>query len=301
MTNKNLVLMAIAAGKPVNEAASFPLYTGVLSGKIISINPNKKELEAIYGHPFEKEPEYLGVDPQTGIKRLRIDLIVKTIPEKCNGVDTIVRISTWVSEATQYNADKTKVKVINPYGQTAWLTKEEYKEKRLPEGIPASMFVMEDPRPCLIGEERLSRIIQAAVNIPRVVADFSTGELIKDKASAQCRLDSLKEIFKGNFAELRSILPVMKVFKMGAGVRTTDDNRTYQDWFLDYPMKGGVRDMKFYETALKRAKDNGAYPHTDFGEAPFEFQEYKPIPTDLKKVEEVPVNVGMVDDVEEGW
>ena len=66
-------------------------------------------------------------------------------------------------------------------------------------------------------------------------------------------------------------------------------------------MKGGVRDMKFYEAALKKSKDNGAYPNTDFGVAPFDPQEYKPTPTNLKKVEEVPVEVGITEDIEEGW
>lgn len=302
--NKNeLVLMAIATGKPVTEGNSFPVYTGVVPMKIIAINPNKKELEAIYGRPFENDPEYIGVDPKTGIKRLRIDFIGKTIPEKCNGVEMITRITTWLNDAVQYNADKTKVKVINPYGQTAWLTKEEFKEKRLPDGIPASLFLMEDPRPCLIGEERLMKIIQAAVNIPRVVADFATGELIKNKADASCRFDTIKDMVgKGNIAELKSTIPAMKLFKMGAGARITDDNRIYQDWFLDYPMKGGVNDMKYYDAALKRAKSNGGYANTNFGKMPYEVQEYVVKPTNLKAaVADIPVAVGMDEDIEADW
>ena len=303
MNKKNLVLMAIAAGKPVANGNSFPVYTGVMPMKVVAVNPTKKELEALYSRAFDKEPEYLRVDPKTGVKSMRVDFICKTESEKCNGVDMLTRISMWVNDAIQYNADKSKVKVINPYGQTTWLTKDEFKEKRLPDNIPASLFLMEDPRPCLIGEERLMKFVQASVNIPRVVADFATGELIKDKASANCRFDTLKDmISKGNFTELKSIVPAMKLFKMGAGARTTDDNRTYQDWFLDYPMKGGVNDMKYYDAALKKAKANGAYANTNFGNMPYEVKEYVAQPTDLKAIaSDIPGAIGIADDVDADW
>ena len=281
--NNNITLMALATGKPVSENNNFP---------------DKKELEKIYGRTFEKEPEYLTVDPKTGVKRLRVDFIIQTIPDKCNGIDMLNRVSIWLWDAPQYKADKSKVKVSNAYGQFTWMTKEELKAGILPEGVLPQFFVMDDVRPAFLGEERIVNFLRAAINIPSVIKDFSSGELIADKSLANVRLDTMKVmVTKGDVTELKKALPLMKTFKLGAGARSTDDNRIYQDWFIDYPMKGGLNDMQYYAAKVKKAQDNGAYPNTNFGESPFTPKVFEVTPTILKSTEnDIPVEVGMDED-----
>lgn len=291
--NKNLVLMAIAAGNPVSEGKAFPVYTGVPMIKIIAINPNKKELEAIYGRTFDAEPVYFEKD-KAGIDRLRLDFIVQTIPDKSNGVELISRITYWINNATHYNGDKTGIEVLNAFGQSTWMTKEQFQNKVLPDGVKPHLFLMEGVRPAYMGERRVIDLLRAAVNIPRV-SNFETGEIIADKNSALCSLDTIKDmVTKGNVTELKKVLPAMKPFKMGAGARTTDNNRTYQDWFVDYPMKGGVSDMKFYDNRVKASKDRGGYANTDFGKMPYKFEEYVAQPTDLKAVMADPMDIPVV-------
>lgn len=277
--------MPIATGKPINEVYVRQLYTGVLPVKVIAINPTKKELDKIYGRELPgEEPVYFTKDQDGVSHRLRIDFIIRTIAEQCNGIDLISRVSFTLRDAIQIKADKTKFKASNKYNQVTWLTKEEFKEGRIPENVKPYFFLLEEVRPMFVGEENLMKFIAAAVNIPNVVANFSSGELIADKSEAECRLDSMKEmVTTGNISELKKLLPVFKAFKLGAGVRTSDDNRTYQDWFIEYPMKFGTRDYQYYASQLDKVRKNGRYSNTDFGVMPFAPTLYTVSPSEIKK------------------
>ncbi len=272
--------MALASGKEVVEGGmSFPVYTGIFPIKVIAVNPTKKELEDIYGRPFKEDPVYHVVDPTTSTQRTLVSFVVRTIPEKCGGKDIIFSpIRIWVNDAFRYKTDKTKVQVCNPYGEFTWLTKEELDTNTKPTD---TIFLMEDVRRAYIGEERLLSFLRAALNIPRVENPM-TGEVIADKMTAVCRLDTMEKLVKtGDVTEIKKALVAMKMFKMGAGARTTDDNRTYQDWFIDYPMKGGVTDYKWYDNRVRDAKERGGYANTDFGVMPYDIQEYKVKPTEM--------------------
>lgn len=296
--------MAIATGKPVNDAPIRQLYTGVLPLQILAINPNKKELEKIYGRELPgDDPIYFTKDQDGVSHRLRIEFIVKTLPDKCNGIDMIGRISFNLRDSIQLKADKTKFKASNKYNQVLWLTKEEYKEGKLPDNIKPHFFLLEGVRPMYVGEENLMRFIAAAVNIPNVVADFTSGELIPDKSEAECRFDSMKEmVTTGNITELKRLFPAFKAFKMGAGVRTADDNRTYQDWFIEYPMKFGTRDLKYYAANLDRVRKSGRYASTNFGEMPFTPSVYtiapSATPTASNEIPEPKVPVSTADELD---
>ena len=51
------------------------------------------------------------------------------------------------------NRDKTKVQVINAYGDTGWLTAEQWKAKELPEYMVKNGYLTEGMRPAYVGEE----------------------------------------------------------------------------------------------------------------------------------------------------
>jgi hypothetical protein len=276
--------MAVASGKPIIDfSSSRQLYTGVLPVEVVAINPTKRELNKIYGRELPgDEPVYFSrTNDGTHAGRLRVDFIVRTIPEKCDGIKLTGRLSFFLRDSVQYNGDKSKFKAINIYNQTTWLTKEEYKEGRLPEGVKPHFFLQDNIRPAYVGEEALMKFIAIAINIPSVYS-YATGDIIKNKAEAECRLDSMKEmVTTGNTSELKKLLPAFKIFKIGAGVRTTEDNRTYQDWFVDYPMRFGLNDFKYYDTQIKRAKEVGRYPNTDFGEMPYKPTRYEVKPSKI--------------------
>lgn len=270
-------ILALSAGKEVNDSAFSPqVYIGVLPMKVIAINPTKRELETIYNRTSEKEPVYLGTDTNRNVPQIRIDFIVQTIPDKCDGIKLTSKVSYFLSNSIRYNTDKTKIQICNPYGQFVWVTKEEYEQHLAPVNMPT--FIYENIRPAYVGEENLVKFLQASINIPNVI-EFDTKQPIKNKVIAECRLDSIKKIFTGDIKELQNSMPTMKFFKMGAGAKTTDDNKVYQDFFIDYPMKGGVKNLEYYNTQVRTRQDGGGYPHTYFGTMPYKAELYVITPT----------------------
>ena len=51
--------LAIGKTQESTEAQEFSKYVGYSNSYIVAVNPNKKELEEIYGREQEKEPEYM--------------------------------------------------------------------------------------------------------------------------------------------------------------------------------------------------------------------------------------------------
>ncbi len=284
-----LLMMAFAAG---SEAATFtpqPVYTGIMPIQIVAINPTKEELGKLQNRVIEKDLVYLDKDPNTGTARLRLDFYVQSTKE--SDVDVLSKFAIWVTPEKRFNADKSKVQVVNPYGQFAWVTKEQMETNTPPENFPN--FLMEDVRPAFVGEERLTMLLQTAINIPRVI-NFE-GNVIANKQDALSRMDDIKAMATtGNIKELKSYMASMKIFKMLAGARITEDNRVFQDWFVDVPIRGGARNVDFVAKRLANVQEFGGYKNTNFGPSDFELRDFTLTPTN-------PSEVTAATDVEDDW
>ena len=87
------IFMAFAKGKEVVETNNVvKRYIGVAPVKVLTVNPNKAELEAIYDTTLDRENEYTGATPE-GVKTARIDFIIATAPKAEGEIDMKTKAS----------------------------------------------------------------------------------------------------------------------------------------------------------------------------------------------------------------
>lgn len=283
------VFMAFAKGSESTEGIEIKRFIGVGASYVLAVNPNKKDLEKLYARELDKEPEYIGeseVGPEGNKKtvaQVRIDFIVKPDPEKY-GIETVVKATYFLRNAPRMKNDGTKVQVIDKYGRTAWVTVEQAKAKEIPVYKNGPANIDKDYRPCYIGEEDLTNFIKSYLNIPNVMKYVNNTWVMVDKPEdCEARLEKIDAYFKGDFNELKSIIgfqPNNKV-KLLYGVKTTTENKQYQDIYIQYPMKNGVSDYSKLDADLQERKANGGYANTEFEIC--DLKEYKVEATNLSK------------------
>lgn len=272
MKKTNKVFMAFATGKESTEGSVVKRYIGVGPVFVLGVNPNKAELEKLYGIELDNAPEYLTETEigQEGAKykvpQVRIDFIVQTDPEKCGGIDMKTKVSFFLAKEARYNRDGSKVQVINKYGETTWLPIENAKAGTVPETL--SWFEPADFRPALIGEEELTGFIKAYLNIPNKSYRKKNGEVVEipNKADAEARLDKVQDYFKGDFSELRNVIALQPKNKVKCmfGVKTNDEGKQYQTVYTQKFLKNNVTDYSKLDEEMQERKANGAYPSTEF-------------------------------------
>ena len=283
MEKKNFSFMAFGKAQESKEAAEIKRFTGVGSVFVVGVNPNKSELEKLYERELDKDPEY--VTEKDGVVSARIDFIVKTdTAAKCNNdIELLTKVSMFIRKEYRFNKDKTKVQVIDKYGRTAWVTKEQAKNHEIPvysNGKPAN--IDKDYRPAYIGEEDVTNFLKLFLGIPNVekwVKNEETGRrevvgLIDNPQDCECRLDHIEDYFKGKFNEIKDAISLMPNNKIKAlfGVRTTDDGKQYQDVYTRKFLSNVVSVYDKLAEDVQSNKDNGAYPNTEFVIA--DLQEY---------------------------
>ena len=262
--------MAFATGKESTEGGVVKRYVGVAPVFVVAVNPDKKTLESIYNTNLDKTPEYIGERAvglegnKTKVPQVRLDFIVKTDSEKC-GIEMISKVSFFLAKEPRYNKDRSKVQVINKYGETTWLSLEDAKAKRVPDNL--SWFEPADFRPAYTGEEEVTAFIKAYLNIPNKSYRKANGEVVElaDKSEAEARLDNIEKYFKGDFSELNAVIALQPKNKVKClfGVKSVNEKQ-YQDVFLQKFLKNNVSDYSKLEAEVMDRKNNGSYPSTEF-------------------------------------
>lgn len=302
MNNINKVFMAFGTGRESVEATEIKRYRGIAPVYVLAVNPNKAELEKIYDTELEKEPEYIGttkIGPegsQVDVPQVRVDFIVKTDPAKTGGIDIKTKISFFVAKEYRYNKDKSKVQVINKYGETTWLPIDDAKAGRIPENL--SWFEPADFRPAFIGEEELIGFVKAYLNIPNKSYRKKNGEVVElpDKSEAEARLDNIVNYFKGDFSELRNVISLQPNNKVKClfGVKTTSDNKQYQTVYNQMFLKNNVTDYSRLDEDVQNRKNAGSYSNVEFKIC--DLEEYRVEPTDFESS-----SMGSEDDNADPW
>lgn len=276
---KGIVLMAFASGKESTDAIVFPKYIGIGTFNVIAVNPTKDEMEKIYKREFEKETDYTSIDEETKVPQVRLDFIVKAVEEKSNGIELITKQSFFLKKEMRFNKDKTKVQVINKYGETTWVTAEELKNQTVPANV-TSWF--EGPfRPVFVGEAELTEFLKTYMNIPGKSYKKKSGEIVylENLADAEARLDNIETYFSGNVKEIKELVKLQPNNKVviPVGVKTTTDNKQYQDLFSRMILRSSSVDSngkllaasaEKLATAIDSAKAAGAYASTEFSLEP---------------------------------
>ena len=280
---KSYVMMAFGKAQESKEAAEIKRFTGVGSVFVVGVNPNKSELEKLYERELDKDPDY--ITEKDVVFSARVDFIVKTdTAAKCNnGIELLTKVSMFIRKEYRFNKDKTKVQVIDKYGRTAWVTKEQAKNHEIPvysNGKPAN--IDKDYRPAYVGEEIVTNFLKLFLGIPNVekwAKNEETGRrevvgLVDNPQDCECRLENIEDYFKGKFNEIRDAINLMpnNKIKVLFGVRTTDEGKQYQDVYTRKFLSNAVSVYDKLAEDVQTNKDNGAYPNTEFVIA--DLQEY---------------------------
>ena len=282
MENKNFSFMAFGKAQVSKEATEIKRYTGVGSVFVVGVNPSKAELEKLYDRELDKDPEYL--TEKDGVTSARIDFIIKTDPTaKCsNGIELLTKFSMFIRNEYRFNKDKTKVQVIDKYGRTAWVTKEQAKNHEIPVYKNGPANIDKDYRPAYVGEEDITNFLKLFLGISNVekwVKNEATGRrevvgLVDNPQDCECRLENIEDYFKGKFNEIKGAINLMpnNKIKVLFGVRTTDEGKQYQDVYTRKFLSNTVSVYDKLAEDVQNNKDNGAYPNTEFIVA--DLQEY---------------------------
>lgn len=282
--------MAFSAGKESTEGGVIKRYIGVAPVTIAAVNPTKERLEEIYGTTLDKAPEYTGVQEIEGkqVPYARVDFIVKTVADKCDGIDMTTRVSYFVRKEYRFNRDHTKVQVIDKYGRTAWVTKEQATNHEIPMYSNGPANLDKDYRPCYHGEEDLTNFIKAYLVIPNVQRYVDGKWIMVDNPSeCEARLSEVEKLFEGNFKEIQEIIsyqPNNKV-KVLFGVRTTDDGKQYQAAYTQMVLTNSTSNYSRLDADVKERKNAGAYSNTEFEVVPL--KEYT---VDATPIEDMPAD-----------
>ena len=280
--------MAFSKGTESTEGVQIKRFIGVASVYVKGINPTKEELEKFYDRTMESTPEYTGTADVNGekVQQVRLDFLVQADPEKYEDFKSRV---TFFLRNTPRVSNAGKMQIIDKYGRTAWATKEEIQAKQIPvysNGKAANIDA--SYRVAYTGEEELIKFLIAYLGIPSPQR-YVNGEWIMNEpaklADSEAMLEHIKDYFSGNVKELKDIIgyqPNNKV-KVLFGIRTTDDGRQFQAPYTRNFLKNGVNDYSRLDKEVKEAKNNGAFPTTEFEVS--ELHEYVVAPTDFNSPE----------------
>jgi hypothetical protein len=198
------------------------------------------------------------------------------------------KASFFLRKEFMFNQDKSKVKVIDKYGRTAWVTKEQFATKEIPMYSNGPANIDSNYKMLYRGEEELVDFLKNYLGIPNVTkfVDGKPTGLIDNPAEAEAGLENIEKYFSGDFSELKEIMsyqPNNKV-KLCFGVKTTDDGKQYQDVFIQMSLKNGNSRYDKLEKAIEERKAMGGYPHTEF--AVCDLKEYTVEATPFKEESE---------------
>ena len=268
--------MAISNGVETKETqGGARLMTGLVPMMVVAVNPSKKELEQIYGRDLEKEPEYISAD-EAGVKKLRVDFIMKTVINDklgCNE-EIITKVPFFLEDKPAYTSDGSKVYMLNLYGENACIPVEDAKKNTLPDNM--QWYNTTKMRPAYRGEIELVGFLKQYLGIPnRAFKD----KVIPDVSKAEIQLEKIKNYFNGDIKEFVSVVNLRKptnIILLAGGVRTTDDNKQYQAWYLKKPLKYGTTNLDYIKRDITERQSQ---MNVDFGPADLKFRIYSNEPT----------------------
>lgn len=263
-------LYFIAKGRASSEGApeGFERYTGVGLVNIIAVNPDKDELGKIQNRDIAEEPVYVYPQKTAEDKNMvRISFITKTTDhEENNGIETIDSINFYLRDQHFFSSKSgvEKVKVIDNYGQTSWVTEEDLKEQNVPlQKNGKKARIIAPFRPMYSGEEELIEFLKKFLNIPEATRyDRDSGEWVpsSDIDDAQISLGDMTKYFSGNVSDLKKAVEALKenYVKVLFYVKTTEDNKIYQTILSDVVLRPNSRATHLFKERVEEKREYGS-------------------------------------------
>lgn len=266
-------------------------YIGVGSVNVLAINPSNAKLRQ-YGWNIpdsQDEPKYVIIG-EDGRKSARVRFLVQVQDLKDK---PIVSMDFWVRPDITLNSDGTKCKIIDAFGRTAWGTKEEVKAHKVPEygGGPAN--ISSTYKPCHIGEEELVNFLMKYLNVTPLQV-FRDGNWVKTNEPGTLTIDNWQAICDGNITEIAnyvSLMPDNKV-KVAFGIRTSEDNKSYQTFLNTRYFGNGTRpnfdgEYDAAKKAIERFQKDRPNAPVTFSAEPI--KEWNVTATEVKESEDMPL------------
>lgn len=311
MEKKRTSFSFLTIGQTQQQSEGFKRYIGLGAAYPIALNPTKKQLEEIYGREMSNEPEYFGTDEETGVKWAKLDFILKTDPEMCNGAEIITHAAFTIRNEKYVNKDGNGVRVIDSYGNSVWASLEDANSHKKLVSANGNDFKLADYRIARRGEPELCDFLRKLINTADPF-NYENGvwslkklkhasELTKEEAEKgnvltyeNCMIafdkGDFEKIFKGEVAFLWDLVKD-KVAKenlritMLYGVNTGNDGKQRQVVCTGYDMmlrkKYNAKALQNLERQLTNAKNSGLYASTEYKVQ--ELQEWTVTPTNLEE------------------
>lgn len=310
MENKTWSFLTV--GKTVEQKNGyFKRYVGLGLSDVIALNPTKKQLEEIYGRDVQNDPVYTGTDEQTGVKWVRFDFVVATVPDFCNGIKLISHASFTLRNEKYANRDGSKVRVLDAYGNSTWMNAADVESHKQPTLASGGSAKIAQYRIAYKGEPELIDFLRKYLSIPDAF-EYVNGswllkkmkhlsELTKEEAEKDDTLvyenhmlafdkTDFEAFFKGDTSALWSVIEEKKKSQnLGVtllyGVRTSSEGKQYQAICTGFDMilykNPSAKAIAQLGTNLAKAKESGLYSNTDYRVQ--ELQEYDVQPTNLEQ------------------
>jgi len=261
--------MAFGKVNETHEGVAFKRYIGVAPVKVVAINPTMEQLNAL-GYRTTEPITYLS-KTDDGVDQLKIDVVVKTVAEKCNGIEATFKVPFTLRKRYVKGATSGKYKIMDNYGRTAWATKEEIEAKQVPSYANGPANIDKDYSVLLEGEELLNLFARAYLGIPNVTkfVNGAPAGMIDNPADAEGKLENVKNYFTGNIDELKDTIALApnNWIKILVGVRTTPDNKQYQTVFARDFVSGGSHNYTRLGKTLNENLAIGRYADSVFGDS----------------------------------
>ena len=235
------------------ESTGFVNYMGIAPRIILGVNPTNKELGIIYGREFEgDEPSYVkDVEVEDKVvRRVSLKFIGKTIysvAHPTEELDVILNNTFVIEKSFNISDAKGTFQVIDDFGQSCWITKEQYQNKQVPQysNGPAKIDTA-TWRAAYKGEVDFVNFLRVLFNITDLkvwssTAGFVDNPKLKDDKSqaAFWKKEDTEKLLKGDFKELKAAVAkvpnniVINYFY----TETNSDNRVFMKMLPDVTLK----------------------------------------------------------------
>lgn len=288
--------------KQPTEIIDIQKFIGVASVKIMAINPDNAKLRALGWQVPEgaDEPSYVVEKTQEDgtvrkSARVRFMCQIQEFPDK-----PIVALDFWIRQNPWINGAGTKMQIIDQFGRTAWGTKDEVRSNSIPEYSSGPAKIALPYKPAHRGEEQLVKFLMKYLCCtPFETYDRKTESYVKSKNPGRLTIDDWNSLCNGDAKELRSYVASQpdNLLKVILGVRTTDDNKSYQTFIDDTFLANGARAeggvFTFAQKAIDTTIADGYHDNCQFSAEPV--KPFVITPTDVKPAETVSTMTDNVD------
>ncbi len=224
------------------EKKVYNKYVGIFNAYVVAVNPTKEELGKLLGTTVEKDPEYTGMNSETGAKKLTVSFWLK---EELKGHLFNVRFNL---EDTVVQSKSGKTQFINNIGVTSYAE----DKSQIPDFVTAGG---RDIRSAKKGEELLYKFLRNWLS-----------NLNYEDSFTELTIADWKKFISGKVGELKDAISTFdkQTIVALATIRTADDGKEYQavysyeflpSWAIDCFNGKNTKSYKSIDRFIQKVED----------------------------------------------